>query len=94
MTKRSTAVNQAWKTEAVAIATGRTGEVLYYIPSKRELFVTDGAGVIELNSADAQKMIEIDGMTQHAPVPTWAEMTERYITIRRERREALKGGNA
>lgn len=43
MTKKSTAVNQAWKKEAVAIATGRTGETLYYIPSKRGLFVTDGA---------------------------------------------------
>lgn len=91
MTKRSTAVNQAWKTEAVAIATGKTGETLYYVPSKRELLVTDGAGVIGLTIADAQKMIERDGMTQHAPIPTWEEMTERYTAIRRARRDALKG---
>lgn len=91
MTKRSTAVNQAWKKEAVAIATGKTGETLYYIPSKRGLFVTDGAAVIGLTVTEAKEMIERDGMTQLAPVPTWDEMTEEYIRVRREHRAALRG---
>lgn len=91
MTKKSTAVNQSWKKEAVAIATGRTGETLYYIPSKRGLFVTDGAGVIGLTVTEAEEMIQRDGMTQLAPVPTWDEMTEEYIRVRRERRAALRG---
>lgn len=30
-------------------------------------------------------------MTQLAPVPTWDEMTEKYIRVRRERRAALRG---
>ena len=91
MTKRSTAVNQVWKKEAVAIATGKTGETLYYIPSKRGLFVTDGAGVIGLTVTEAKEMIERDGMTQLAPVPTWDERTEEYIRVRHERRAALRG---
>lgn len=36
-------------------------------------------------------MIERDGMTQLAPVPTWDEMTEEYIKVRCERRAALRG---
>ena len=70
---------------------GRTGETLYYIPSKRGLFVTDGAGVIGLTVTEAKEMIERDDMTQLAPVPTWDEMTEKYIRVRHERRAALRG---
>lgn len=88
MSKVSRAVNSRWKREAVAIATGRTGEVLYYLPSKRALLVTDGAGSIGLTVDSANELIKRDGMIQHAPVPTWDEMTRVCIELRRARRRS------
>ena len=89
MTKKSTAVNQAWKAEAVVIAENER-ETVYYQPSKRRLFATDGAGSINLTIADAPEYIKRNGMTQVTTTPTWDEMTARYSEIRLERREALK----
>ena len=86
MTKRSTAVNRGWRDEAVVIAQNEH-EKIYYIPSKRSLFASDGAGIVLLSTAMIPSYIQRNGMEQVVPVPTWAEMTERYLEEKRKIRE-------